>query len=60
MSEDQRATLLAQAKVAEQAERYEDMVDFMKQIIGMDFSGDELTPEERNLISVARPIFAQS
>jgi len=52
MSEDQRATLLAQAKVAEQAERYEDMVDFMKQIIGMDFSGDELTPEERNLISV--------
>ena len=60
MSEDQRATLLAQAKVAEQAERYEDMVDFMKQIIGMDFSGDELTPEERNLISVARPTLAQS
>jgi len=38
------------AKLAEQAERYDEMVEFMKKVAGMDV---ELTVEERNLISVA-------
>ena len=37
------------AKLAEQAERYEEMVDCMKEIAGL---GEELTIEERNLLSV--------
>jgi len=39
-----------QAKLAEQAERYEEMVDSMKRVAKMD---QELTVEERNLLSVA-------
>lgn len=38
------------AKLAEQAERYDEMVDFMKKVASLD---EELTVEERNLISVA-------
>lgn len=38
------------AKLAEQAERYDEMVDFMKRVSALD---EELTVEERNLISVA-------
>ncbi|ESN97012.1 hypothetical protein HELRODRAFT_155141 [Helobdella robusta] len=38
------------AKLAEQAERYDEMVDFMKQVASL---GVELTVEERNLLSVA-------
>lgn len=38
------------AKLAEQAERYEEMVEFMKKVAGPDV---ELTVEERNLLSVA-------
>ena len=38
------------AKLAEQAERYEDMVEYMKRVVKKD---DELTLEERNLLSVA-------
>lgn len=38
------------AKLAEQAERYDEMVEFMKKVAAMDV---ELTVEERNLISVA-------
>jgi len=38
------------AKLAEQAERYEEMVDFMKKVAALDV---ELTVEERNLLSVA-------
>ncbi|NWW43035.1 1433S protein, partial [Pedionomus torquatus] len=38
------------AKLAEQAERYEDMADFMKAVVE---HGDELSNEERNLLSVA-------
>lgn len=38
------------AKLAEQAERYDEMVDFMKRVAALD---EELTVEERNLISVA-------
>lgn len=38
------------AKLAEQAEKYEEMVDYMREIAKM---GVELTIEERNLLSVA-------
>ncbi|WJX22433.1 hypothetical protein P8452_11740 [Trifolium repens] len=38
------------AKLAEQAERYEEMVDAMKNVAKLDV---ELTVEERNLLSVA-------
>ncbi|CAF1226876.1 unnamed protein product [Didymodactylos carnosus] len=39
-----------QAKLAEQAERYEEMVDSMKKVAAADV---ELSVEERNLLSVA-------
>ncbi|CAK8562621.1 unnamed protein product [Lathyrus sativus] len=38
------------AKLAEQAERYEEMVEAMKKVAKLDV---ELTVEERNLLSVA-------
>merc|ERR1719471_18798 len=38
------------AKLAEQAERYDEMADYMEQVGKM---GDELSVEERNLLSVA-------
>jgi 14-3-3 protein epsilon len=38
------------AKLAEQAERYDEMVDYMKQVAQQD---QELSVEERNLLSVA-------
>jgi len=50
--ESARKLALGSAKIAEQAERYEEMVEFMNQIIDMGFDGDELNQEERNLISV--------
>merc|ERR1711939_821855 len=49
---DDRALNLHLAKLAEQAERFEDMVSYMKKIIDMNFSADDLNQEERNLISV--------
>lgn len=41
---------VSRAKLAEQAERYDDMADFMKHVTEI---GIELTNEERNLLSVA-------
>lgn len=41
------------AKLAEQAERYEEMVDFMEKVVTAADGGEELTIEERNLLSVA-------
>ncbi|KAL2907253.1 14-3-3-like protein [Bienertia sinuspersici] len=41
------------AKLAEQAERYEEMVEFMEKVVTAAVEGDELTVEERNLLSVA-------
>ncbi|XP_075492511.1 14-3-3-like protein 16R [Primulina tabacum] len=41
------------AKLAEQAERYEEMVDFMEKVVVSVDSGEELSVEERNLLSVA-------
>lgn len=38
------------ARVAEQAERFEDMVDFLKEVITM--KSNDFTTEERNLLSV--------
>uniref|UniRef100_A0A671K5Z8 14-3-3 protein epsilon-like n=1 Tax=Sinocyclocheilus anshuiensis TaxID=1608454 RepID=A0A671K5Z8_9TELE len=45
-----REHLVYQAKLAEQAERYDEMVESMKSVAGKD---TELTVEERNLLSVA-------
>merc|ERR1712176_500850 len=39
------------ARVAEQAERFEDMVDFLSQVL--DTKGGEVNSDERNLLSVA-------
>ncbi|RWW03313.1 hypothetical protein GW17_00033539, partial [Ensete ventricosum] len=41
------------AKLAEQAERYEEMVEYMEKVAGAAGEGEELTVEERNLLSVA-------
>ena len=38
------------AKIAEQTERFEDMIDHMKKVVN---TGSELNSEERNLLSVA-------
>lgn len=42
--------LTKKAKLSEQAERYDDMAKSMKALVGL---GDDLTNEERNLLSVA-------
>ena len=39
------------ARVAEQAERFEDMVDYLSQVLEQ--KGGDITVDERNLISVA-------
>ncbi|XAR48546.1 hypothetical protein NMG60_11031398 [Bertholletia excelsa] len=41
------------AKLAEQAERYEEMVEFMEKVSMAASESEELTVEERNLLSVA-------
>lgn len=41
------------AKLAEQAERYEEMVEFMQKLVVGSTPAAELTVEERNLLSVA-------
>jgi 14-3-3 protein epsilon len=48
----ERSDALFLARLAEQAERYEEMVLYMKRIVQLGIQGDELTVEERNLISV--------
>ena len=47
---DNREDLVYMAKVCEQTERFEDMLEYMKSILGFD---QELSAEERNLLSVA-------
>jgi len=49
-SQDSKDDLVQKAKLAEQAERYDDMAASMKRVTEM---GVELTNEERNLLSVA-------
>merc|ERR1712021_251706 len=51
-SDQDRTQALYLAKLAEQAERYEDMVAYMNRIIDLGIKANELTVEERNLISV--------
>ncbi|GMP74895.1 hypothetical protein CsSME_00032160 [Camellia sinensis var. sinensis] len=41
------------AKLAEQAERYEEMVEFMEKVSSTVVASEELTVEERNLLSIA-------
>merc|ERR1712230_224302 len=50
MSFDERSEKTYMAKLSEQAERYDEMVNYMKNIAQM---GVELSVEERNLLSVA-------
>jgi len=45
-----REELIYMSRIAEQTERFEDMLDYMKKIV--DLKG-ELNIEERNLLSVA-------
>ncbi|XP_077455750.1 14-3-3-like protein [Stigmatopora argus] len=52
MSEESKEQLILKAKLAEQAERYEDMAAVMMVVTKID-DGKELTCEERNLLSVA-------
>ncbi|KAL1568090.1 14-3-3 protein 1 [Salvia divinorum] len=47
-----REQYLYMAKLAEQAERYEEMVQFMDSLVAS-AAGTELSVEERNLLSVA-------
>merc|ERR1712216_694608 len=47
-----RDSALYMAKLAEQAERYDDMVKYMKRIVDLGIPANELTVEERNLLSV--------
>ncbi|CAH1271201.1 YWHAZ [Branchiostoma lanceolatum] len=49
-ADEKRQTLLQRTRVAEQVERYEDMVKCVKELVEM---GGKLSPEERNLLSVA-------
>merc|ERR1712149_70014 len=49
-SEDQKAEFVSRAKLSEQAERYDDMAEYMRKVTE---SGLELVNEERNLRSVA-------
>merc|ERR1712086_791428 len=51
-SDQDRTQALYLARLAEQAERYEDMVAYMNRIIDLGIKADELTVEERNLLSV--------
>lgn len=46
----ERENLVVRAKLAEQCERYDDMAEIMKEVTEQ---GDDLSNEERNLLSVA-------
>ncbi|XP_021763533.1 14-3-3-like protein [Chenopodium quinoa] len=52
MATESREDSVYMAKLAEQAERYEEMVEFMEKVAKMT-DAEELTVEERNLLSVA-------
>jgi len=53
MAQSARTDLVDQAKFAEQAERYDDMVQFMTQCTKEESATQPLSNEERNLLSVA-------
>ncbi|KAL1308883.1 hypothetical protein HN51_050925 [Arachis hypogaea] len=48
-----REEFVYMAKLAEQAERYEEMVEYMEKVSAAATDGEELSVEERNLLSVA-------
>ena len=49
-----REDLVSMAKLAEQAERHDEMIEYMKKVVEIVCSKNELpTEEERNLLSVA-------
>ena len=48
-----REEMVQRAKLAEQAERYDDMAAFMRSVTESGSAAAELTNEERNLLSVA-------
>lgn len=50
MAEEIKAEFVSRAKLSEQAERYDDMAEYMRKVTE---SGIELVNEERNLLSVA-------
>jgi 14-3-3 protein epsilon len=45
-----REELVYMSRIAEQTERFEDMLEYMKKVVQF---GSELNTEERNLLSVA-------
>jgi 14-3-3 protein epsilon len=47
---EKRDECIYMAKLSEQTERFDEMVDYMKQVID---TGKELKDEERNLLSIA-------
>ncbi|KAJ0975541.1 hypothetical protein J5N97_017506 [Dioscorea zingiberensis] len=53
MAATSREEYVYMAKLAEQAERYEEMVEFMEKVVAAASGGEELSVEERNLLSVA-------
>ncbi|KAI3672472.1 hypothetical protein L6452_38560 [Arctium lappa] len=53
MASSAREENVYMAKLSEQAERYEEMVEFMEKVSGALSDSEELTVEERNLLSVA-------
>ena len=48
---DKTEQMIFLARVAEQAERFEDMVDYLSQVL--DVKGQDVSSDERNLLSVA-------
>ncbi|KAI3824719.1 hypothetical protein L1987_06190 [Smallanthus sonchifolius] len=53
MASSAREENVYMAKLSEQAERYEEMVEFMEKVSASLSDTEELTVEERNLLSVA-------
>lgn len=50
MGDSKREEYLYMAKLSEQTERFEEMVDYMKRVVALT---KELKDEERNLLSIA-------
>ena len=50
MSDYKREDLIYMAKICEQTERFDEMLDYMRQVLN---NPQELSVEERNLLSVA-------
>ena len=53
MQVNDREDVLLIARIAEQSEQYNDMIDILKPYFETKDANEELTSEERNLLSVA-------